>query len=351
MTFTGQTPTFRNPPFTGPHPVWDVPTVMRLAERSGHSWGAFVDGSGYPATLVAELSNASAHAHIHGPGGFTAMAHAGTLPELCYVWSPSGYDEHPPLHPGNSGYVKQGHDLVWGEVDAVVAAGEWPRTLFILTWDDWGGYADHVVTPPIFTLPDAIHPTGFQAVGGSRIPLVMFGAMVPQAIDTAWHSHASIAKTAIDALGLPPLGVPQVDGAPTMIGLVDHRASRPEPPAYRTVITQPRPPVPTPRPVPPGPWPGIVDQPMPAILLNGGGTLPPPSDGIVHPKPPHLPRGAGGSGTAGGPVPSAFRSVGTKAATASKGTKPRGGSGKPAKAATPNKAAKATKSAGRSPTA
>ena len=32
-------------------------------------------------------------------------------------------------------------------VDAVVKAGHWADTTFLLTWDDWGGYADHVVTP------------------------------------------------------------------------------------------------------------------------------------------------------------------------------------------------------------
>ena len=28
LAFTGQTPTFKNPPFTGAHPVWDVPTSL-----------------------------------------------------------------------------------------------------------------------------------------------------------------------------------------------------------------------------------------------------------------------------------------------------------------------------------
>jgi hypothetical protein len=78
LTFAGQTPTFRNPPFTGPHPVWDLPTVFRLAERSGRTWGAFVDQDQYPAKLVTELSDASAQPYLHGPGSFVSLAHAGT---------------------------------------------------------------------------------------------------------------------------------------------------------------------------------------------------------------------------------------------------------------------------------
>jgi hypothetical protein len=292
MTFSGQTPTFRNPPFSGPHPIWDLPTVFRLAERAGHTWGVFADQSGYPANLVTELSNASAHANVHGPGAFVTLAHAGTLPDVCYVWSPSGFDEHPPQTPNSPDYITKGQNLVWREVDAVVAAGEWQQTLFILTWDDWGGYADHVATPSIETLPDALHPGGFQAVGGSRIPLIVFGGAVMAGIESQWHSHASIAKTVIDVLGLPPLGVSQVDAAPSLSGRVNTSLSRPTPPSFGSTISQPAPPVPKPTPVPPTPWPGKLGAPMPPILLNGGATVPAPSDGVVHPKPPHLPLGA-----------------------------------------------------------
>jgi hypothetical protein len=290
LTFTGQTPTFRNPPSTGAQPVWDLPTVFRLAERAGHTWGAFVTGDRYPVNLVTELSNASAQPNVHAPGTFATMAQAGSLPDLCYVWSPTGYDEHPPSRGRSPGYVANGQDLVWGEIEAVVSGGGWPDTVFILTWDDWGGYADHVPTPSVETLPDALHPDGFQAIGGSRIPLIMFGATVTQGIETQWHSHASIAKTAIDVLGLPPLGVARVDTAPTLAGRVDPSLSRPTPPAYGTTVTQPARPLPRPTPPPTAPWSGALDQPMSPIVLNGGSTLPAPSDGTVNARPPSPPR-------------------------------------------------------------
>jgi hypothetical protein len=290
LTFTGQTPTFRNPPFTGAHPVWDLPTVFGLASRAGVSWGAFTDQDTYPTKLVTELNTPAALANVHGPGEFATMAHAGELPQLCYVWSPAGYDEHPPSKP-NPTYVTDGQALKWREIDAVVAAGEWQDTVFILTWDDWGGYADHVPTPCSETLPDALHPGGFQAIGGSRIPLIMFGGTVRQGIETQWHFHASIAKTVIDLLGLSPLGVPRVDSAPSLAGRVDPSLSRPEPPAYGTTVTQPPPPKTVPVPDPTAPWGGPLNAAMGPVLLNGGGTLPAPTDGTVQSKPPHLPRG------------------------------------------------------------
>jgi hypothetical protein len=232
LAFTGQTPTFKNPPFTGAHPVWDIPTVFALAERSGVSWGAFADQDQYPVKFIAELTQPAVAAKIHGPGEFLRMAQADELPRLSYVWSPRGFDEHPPFAKvKDPAYQTKGHDLIWQEVDAVVKAGGWSDTTFILTYDDWGGYADHVDVPNIETLPDALHPDGFQAIGGSRVPLIMFGAKVKQGIDNQWHSHASIIKTAIDMFRLPRLGVPRVDTARSLVGRLDASLQRPPPPS------------------------------------------------------------------------------------------------------------------------
>ena len=290
LTFTGQTPTFKNPPFTGTHPVWDLPTVFGAAQRAGVSWGAFADHDGYPTKFIKELAAAPLSAGIHGPGDFLRMAAAGTLPRLCYVWSPAGFDEHPPFRaPLDPAYLTKGHNLVWQEIDAVVTAGGWADTTFMLTWDDWGGYADHVTTPNIETLPDALHPTGFQAIGGARLPLIVFGGHVRQGIDNRWHSHASIAKTVIDLLGLAPLRVPRVDTAPTLASLIDPGLARPTPPRIGTTIVQPTPPSPPPAPTPPVPWPHPLGAPMPPLVTNSGVTVPAPTDGLVRKTPPKPP--------------------------------------------------------------
>jgi len=44
----GQMPTLKNPPFTGPYPVWDIPSIFTVAQAGGVSWGAWPDGDGYP---------------------------------------------------------------------------------------------------------------------------------------------------------------------------------------------------------------------------------------------------------------------------------------------------------------
>jgi phospholipase C len=44
----GQTPTLKNPPFVGAHPVWDIPSIFSVAESAGVTWAAFPDQAGYP---------------------------------------------------------------------------------------------------------------------------------------------------------------------------------------------------------------------------------------------------------------------------------------------------------------
>ena len=285
----GQTPTLKNPPFVGAHPTWNIPSIFSLAETAGVSWAAFPDQTGYPTKLYTSLNTPQALNNIHPPKDFVTMAMAGELPQICYVWSPAGFDEHPPLTSDPS-YLTDGHDLLWQRVQAVIDGGGWPDTTFILTWDDWGGYADSIATPAIETVPDALHPAGFQVIGGSRIPLIMFGGKVAQGIDSDWHSHASIPKTIIDLFGLPPMGVPRVDTAPSLAGRVDPTLARPLPPAHGTTITQPAPPTPAPAPVAPAPWAGPTGQPMPDLVTLDGTVLPAPTDGLVRTTPPKPPK-------------------------------------------------------------
>jgi hypothetical protein len=292
----GQMPTLKNPPFVGSGPVWDLPSIFTAAEAGKLSWAAFPGQDGYPVKYYTSLSTAPGNANVHPPSQFIPMAKAGTLPQVCFVWSPAGFDEHPPAT-SNPGYVTAGQNLVWDRVQAVIEGGGWGDTTFILTWDDWGGYVDSVPTPDIETVPDALHPGGYQVIGGSRIPLIMFGGHVVQRVDPEWHSHASIPKTVIDLLGLPPMGVPRVDTAPSLAHLVDQSIPlRPVPPAPGTVFAQPVAPSPTPATVAPKPWPGTLGTPLPALVTLDGSHVPAPTDGVVRSTPPKPPKPAKGVG-------------------------------------------------------
>jgi len=71
--------------------------------------------------------------------------------------------------------------------------------VFLLTWDDWGGFDDYVVTPTNLEHT----PDGVQLAYGPRVPLLIFGGRVQPGIDSRWNSHVSVGKTVLDLRGLP----------------------------------------------------------------------------------------------------------------------------------------------------
>ena len=268
----GQSPTLKNPSGA---PVWDMPSLPALAEANGVTWRAYAASNDYPVAFYTQLKGSPS---VVSSSRFIADAKKGGLPALVLLWHNSPNDEHPPAD------VTQGMDLIWQSVDAVVQGGGWEETVFMLTWDDWGGYDDHVKTPALEYTPDNV-----QLALGPRVPLLMFGGAVKPGIDSRWCSHVSIPKTAIELLGLPALGVPRLDSDGGLADLVDPaQAPNPAPPAYGTTIALPPAPSPpvAPRPTPPHP-PGRP-APVGPVILRDGSTLPPPNDAPVprQPNPP-----------------------------------------------------------------
>ncbi len=270
----GQSPTLTNPPRRS-QPVWDMPSVPGLAQANGVPWRCYANG-GYPVRFYTQLQGS---ANVVSPAEFVTDAAAGKLPSLVYLWHGSGTDEHPPAN------VTDGMNMIWQSVDAVVQAGGWEETVFMLTWDDWGGFDDHVATPVTEYTPDNV-----QLALGPRVPLLMFGGHVRPGIDSRWCSHVSIPKAVIQLLGLPGLGVPRVDEDPGLADLVDPNMNpNAPPPGYQKPINLPSPPAPPPMPHPLPKPPVAAPSPLGPVLLNNNKTLPAPNDAPLpnQAAPPH----------------------------------------------------------------
>jgi phospholipase C len=72
-----------------------------------------------------------------------ADARAGRLPQVSWV-APNGQtSEHPPA------LVSAGQGYVTGLVNAIMQGPEWSSTAIFVSWDDWGGFYDHVRPPAV----------------------------------------------------------------------------------------------------------------------------------------------------------------------------------------------------------
>jgi phospholipase C len=96
-----------------------------------------------PLPLFGDVQQDRQLGNIQGLDSYLRAARTGTLPSVSWV-VPSGADsEHPPAS------VHQGQAYVTALINAAMKSPDWKSTAIFLSWDDWGGFYDHVVPPAV----------------------------------------------------------------------------------------------------------------------------------------------------------------------------------------------------------
>ncbi len=91
-----------------------------------------------------------------------------------------------------------------GSINVCLLRTEWSNTAIIVTWDDWGGWYDHV-TPPQVLVNCAQWGCGY--VYGFRVPLIVVSPYAKAAyISHTQHDFGSILRFIEENFGLPSLG-------------------------------------------------------------------------------------------------------------------------------------------------
>jgi phospholipase C len=126
--------------------------------------------------------------HLHSTDDFLHAASAGTLPGFCIV--EPDYTKSSEEDPQNIAYGEQFAATV---IDAVMHGKGWKNTLLIWTFDEHGGYYDHVV-PPAAIAPDNIPPDGSPTYSGFK----QYGFRVPCAIVSPWARRDYVSHTVFD---------------------------------------------------------------------------------------------------------------------------------------------------------
>jgi phospholipase C len=81
--------------------------------------------------------------NIQSLSSYFSAASAGTLPAVSWVVPSQPDGEHPPAS------VHQGQAYVTSVINAAMKSPDWNSTAIFLSWDDWGGFYDHVVPPAV----------------------------------------------------------------------------------------------------------------------------------------------------------------------------------------------------------
>jgi phospholipase C len=132
---------------------------------------------------------------------FQRDCRTGRLPAVAYV-DPAytlpvlglGNDDHPPAD------IRAGEWFLSQVYRAVTTGPAWPHTLLVITFDEWGGFFDHV--PPAHA-PD-VNP--LHSMRGFRVPTLLISPFARRGhVDHRVYDHASVLKLIEWRFGLPAL--------------------------------------------------------------------------------------------------------------------------------------------------
>jgi phospholipase C len=115
-------------------------------------------------------------------------------------------------HPANS--VALGEALIKTVYEAIRNSPHWNQSMLIITWDEHGGFFDHVTPPPAAPIPTGSPPKDIQGKDhgfmfdryGPRVPAVVISPWCPQnLIEHRQLEHSFIPATIEQLFGLGPL--------------------------------------------------------------------------------------------------------------------------------------------------
>ena len=148
------------------------------------------------------------------PTGFFARARANTLPALSIIdphfglFNPAdANDDHPDSGGGEGHHLRMGQALIASVVAALAEnRDQWNRTLLIITYDESGGFYDHVAPPTTYDQRPAFRQLGF------RVPSLVIGPYVRTgcAISTTFE-HASILSSVLRLYDIPGFDNPKTN--------------------------------------------------------------------------------------------------------------------------------------------
>jgi phospholipase C len=171
--------------------------------------------------------------------------------DAAYTFIEPNYDVFSDYRSGNSqhplGDATLGEALIKTTYEAIRGSPLWTSSLLIVTWDEHGGFFDHI-PPPAATPPgdvasdDDNNTNGFAFDRyGPRVPAVVISPLIPKnLIDHRLYDHASIPATIEACFGIAPLT--RRDGTAKnllpLVSLTNARSDTPAtlpPPAISTV--------------------------------------------------------------------------------------------------------------------
>jgi len=202
---------------------FNQPTVFRLLDAAHVTWKLYkIDSS--VALMFSDVRRDATH--VVPISQYYSDASNGTLPQVAFVESRGSgdvnvrSDEHPPAN------VQIGQRFVHDVAEALVRSPDWSSAAMFLTYDEHGGFYDHV-KPPAAPEPDGIAPMppprepGTFDTYGIRVPAIVISPFAKKHfVSHTVYDHTSILRFIETRFGLPALTRRDAAADP-MLGMFD----------------------------------------------------------------------------------------------------------------------------------
>ncbi len=196
------------------YPCYNINSIPQELTNAGISWRYYSGTSIWDApSLIRGIAGSSND--IKNPNQFVQDVQSGNMATVSWITPPSGApSDHPPKA------VEGGENFVAQQVNAIMNSSYWANTAIFVSWDEGGGFYDHVPPPTV------------DGVGlGERVPLLVISPFAKQGyISHQQGEFASFDKFIEEDFGLPSLG--QRDALPQTSDLMDYFdfSQTPQPP-------------------------------------------------------------------------------------------------------------------------
>jgi phospholipase C len=181
------------------------PTVYDAMTDAGVRWKIYYDGIPQSIVMTRLLTRFLTKRGFAPMDDFyTDTKDADSFPEYSFIepryFGKIENDQHPPAH------VLQGEALIANVYNAIRANPKlWESTLLVVTYDEHGGFYDHVY-PPKTVAPDTYTTEWSFDQLGVRVPTILVSPWLDSGVVKTPLEHTSILRYVCEKWSLPPFG-------------------------------------------------------------------------------------------------------------------------------------------------
>lgn len=199
-----------------------LPSLYSRLDAAQVDWRQYYGNIAFSALLVGHSLEQVEYQRLET---FFDDAAAGTLPPFVHLDPIFGVnDDHPPSHP------LSGQILLAAIYAALAQSPQWHESLLVVTYDEHGGFFDHVSPPTTKDDFENMQQMGF------RVPALVIGPYVKPQVSNTVLDHTSIIATLLRQHELPPLNT-RDEAANDLWSLLDATALKDGTPADPIALT------------------------------------------------------------------------------------------------------------------